>query len=443
MATGPLSVVIQHLLAELGPGGDGVTDGELLARFVSSRDEDALAALVRRHAAMVWGVCRRTLNHHDAEDAFQATFLVLARKAAGVPEHAVANWLYGVARQTAVRVRATEAKRGRRETQVVAMPEATVPEVRDGDLQVMLDEELSHLPEHYRGVIVLCDLESLTRRAAARQLGIPEGSVASRLSRARALLAKRLSQRGVTLSGSVAAVLTEKAATAVPTALVRSAIRAAALTAAGPVAASASGGTSSAVKLTDEVLRHMSLAKFKSAAGIVGVLLIAAGGLAVVLTGAGPPPNSPARVAAASPAATPAPLATAVPKELRPFQGAWTLDNVMTDAWPKPAGRGGERTWVVGGNEITWTAPSGEEVKLSFAVDPAKHPKEIDVTFLTGPHKGLRCPGVYEWVEGGGLWLCLADPGARAGRPKEVSYATNEGRSWIVLLPRVTPTGRK
>src|SRR5437660_8526128 len=131
-----------------------MTDGEHLGRFPRSRDEDALAALVWRHAPMVWGVCRRLLpNHDDAEDAFQATFLVLVRKAADVPRQAVANWLYGVARQTAVRLRATAAKRGRRETQVMAMPEPTVEVVRDADLQGVLDEELSRLPDHYRGVI--------------------------------------------------------------------------------------------------------------------------------------------------------------------------------------------------------------------------------------------------------------------------------------------------
>src|SRR5262249_35105155 len=204
-----LNRVIQHFLADFGPDGGGMTDGKLLARFVSSRDDNALAALVRRHAPMVWGVCRRLLrNHHDAEAAFQATFLVLLRKAADVPGQAVAGWLHGVAWQTAVRLRALSARRGRREAQVVTMPEPTVPEVRDADWQGVLDDELSRLPDHYRAVIVLCHLEGMTRREAARQLAIPEGSVASRLASARVMLAKRLTRRGVVFpGGSVAAVV--------------------------------------------------------------------------------------------------------------------------------------------------------------------------------------------------------------------------------------------
>src|SRR5258708_7137602 len=150
MPTSPLNRVIQHLQADLGPERGGLTDGELLARFLRSRDGDALAALVRRHARMVWGVCCRLLpNHHDAEDAFQATFLVLVRKAADVPRQAIANWLYGVAPHTAVRLRATAAKRGRRETQVGNMPERTVAEARDAHLPAVLDEEVSRLPDHY------------------------------------------------------------------------------------------------------------------------------------------------------------------------------------------------------------------------------------------------------------------------------------------------------
>jgi RNA polymerase sigma factor, sigma-70 family len=222
MPTSPWSGVIRHL-ADLRPGGEGRPMENSWPRFLSSRDEDALAALVRRHAPMVWGVCCRLLpKHHDAEDAFQATFLVLVRKAADVPGQAVANWLYGVARQTAVRVRATAAKRGRRETQVVTMPEPTAAELRDADLPDVVDEELGRLPDHYRGVIVLCDLEGITRKEAARQLAIPEGSVASRLARARAMLAKRLARRGLVFSGgSVAAVLSAASASAsAPPALV-------------------------------------------------------------------------------------------------------------------------------------------------------------------------------------------------------------------------------
>lgn len=113
MPSSSLNTVVQHLRAAAGREGAGRTDGDLLTHYLRSRDEDALAALVERHAPMVWGVCRRVLrNPHDAEDAFQATFLILVQKAATVmPREMVANWLYGVAQQTAVRLRATAAKR--------------------------------------------------------------------------------------------------------------------------------------------------------------------------------------------------------------------------------------------------------------------------------------------------------------------------------------------
>src|SRR5262245_37708928 len=192
MATHRLRKALGHLQSALTPP-EG--DGPLLARFVACRDEAAFAALVRRHGPLVLGVCRRVLRHaQDAEDAFQATFLVLVRKAASiVPRERGANWIYGVAHQTALKARATAARRKGRERQVTGMPEPAVAEQDHWrDLQPLLDEELSRLPDKYRSVIVLCDLEGKSRKETARQLGCPEGTVAGRLARARAMLAKRL-----------------------------------------------------------------------------------------------------------------------------------------------------------------------------------------------------------------------------------------------------------
>src|SRR5262245_54277905 len=173
MATGQMNEVIQLLrsAALLGEGAEP-TDGQLLEGFLSHRDQAFLAALVYRHAPMVWGVCRRILrNDHDAEDAFQATFLVFVRRAASIASRELlANWLYGVACQTARKARATAARRRTREKQVPLMPEPPV-EAREPqlDVQSLLDQELSCLPNKYRVTIVLCHLEGKTRSEAARE----------------------------------------------------------------------------------------------------------------------------------------------------------------------------------------------------------------------------------------------------------------------------------
>jgi RNA polymerase sigma factor (sigma-70 family) len=145
--------------------------------------------------------------HHDAEDAFQATFLVLVRKAASIlPREMVGNWLYGVAYQAALNARTRLTKRRTREVQMGQMPESTVaaPEFWD-DVRPLLDQALAFLPDRYRVVVVLCDLEGKTRTEAARQLGLPEGTVASRLARARRMLAKRPAKHGLVVSGSARA----------------------------------------------------------------------------------------------------------------------------------------------------------------------------------------------------------------------------------------------
>ncbi|HEV3440388.1 MAG TPA: sigma-70 family RNA polymerase sigma factor [Gemmata sp.] len=276
MPTSPTNSAIEHLRRAVQlRDGTGLGDGELLACFIERRDEAALAALIKRHGQMVWGACRRLLSHHDAEDAFQATFLVLVRKAASiVPREMVGNWLYGVAHQTALQARRTATRRRAREEQVTEMPDTeAVQQDQWPDMQPLLDQELSRLPDNYRAVIVLCDLEGRTRKEVARQLGVPEGTVAGRLARARAMLAKRLTQRGVTLSGgALAAVLSQNVASAgVLTSVVSSTIKAASGYAAGQTAAS--GVISPKVAaLTEGVLKAMMMSKLKAVVAIVLML---------------------------------------------------------------------------------------------------------------------------------------------------------------------------
>jgi RNA polymerase sigma factor (sigma-70 family) len=290
MGADPLKNVLGHLRrALLPPDGGGLTDGQLLAGFLADRDEAAFAALVRRHGPMVLGVCRRVLGHaEDAEDAFQATFLVLARKAASVVKReALAGFLYGVAYRTALRAKARAARRRATERQVKDMPDPEVPPAEAQDWRPVLDRELDLLPAHFRLPILLCDLEGKTRRAAARQLGLSEGTLSSRLARARRLLARRLTRYGLALSGGAlaTALAVGGASAAVPAELVATTVRAATLVAAGQAA----GAATPAAILMNEVLKAMLMTKLKvyAAVALVAVLL-GTGGLA--FRAAGQPP---------------------------------------------------------------------------------------------------------------------------------------------------------
>ncbi len=282
MPTSPMSEVIQHLRSALLRERPDLTDGQLLVRFLSRQDTAALEALVLRHGPMVWSLCRRVLrNHQDAEDAFQATFLVLVRKAASIASREkVGNWLYGVAHQTALKARATRAKRQVREEQVMPMPEPVVTgQDLWGDLLPLLDQEVSQLPEKYRTVLVLCELEGKTRNEVGRQLGLPEGTVASRVARAKAMLARRLARHGLAVTGvALGAVLSQKAVAAVPTSVMGSTIEVVTLVAAGK----AEAGLISApvARLIEGVLRTMLLTKLKVSLTALLVLgMICVGGV--------------------------------------------------------------------------------------------------------------------------------------------------------------------
>ena len=256
-------VVLQHNAVVL-------TDEQLLQRFIDHRDEVAFAALMERHARMVYGVCRRVLLHrHDAEDAFQATWLVLARKATSiVPRQMVGNWLYGVAYQISRKSRAIVAKRGARESQVEEMPEpAAVPRTMDNDWQPVLDRELSRLPDKYRVPIVLCDLEGKGHKEAADQLGWPQGTLSGRLSRGRDLLARRMRKHGMAV-GSMAVFLVDEFSSAeVPEALIEFTASVAPEIAAGKTAASLV--SIKVAVLMEKVMRNMLLTKMAIGVAVI------------------------------------------------------------------------------------------------------------------------------------------------------------------------------
>ncbi len=268
MAARSVNRVLRHLRpTALGRDEPEPTDGDLLEQYVTRHDEMAFEALVRRHGPMVLGVCRRILrNQADAEDAFQATFLVLVRKAASIRSRAtVGNWLYGVAHNTALKAKAMNRKRRSREQEAGTRPQPPAAEEIWSEVQALLDTELSLLPDRYRIPIVLCDLEGRTIKEAARHLGWPQGTTATRLARGRALLARRLTKHGLTLpAGVLAAALAEGTATAcVAPALLRATL------------AAAAGGTNSTrvTILTEGVLQSMFLKKLK---GTLGVVLVVA-----------------------------------------------------------------------------------------------------------------------------------------------------------------------
>jgi RNA polymerase sigma factor (sigma-70 family) len=278
------SAQLRTLLRQLHQtAADGLGDADLLERFVRDGDEAAFELLVWRHGAMVLGACRRILrHHHDAEDAFQATFLLLARKARLVRRGAaLAGWLHRVARRVALRARGRAGRAAQLAGEGPAAPERESAAVW-ADLRPVLDEEVGRLPEKYRLPVLLCYLGGLSTEEAARRLGCPRGTVLSRLAWARRRLRGRLERRGLALSaGALAAGLAREAATAAaPAALAHAAVRAARWLKAGKAMA-AGEVPRRAVSLMEGVLHAMFMTKLKTAAA--GLLVLALVGMGMGL----------------------------------------------------------------------------------------------------------------------------------------------------------------
>src|SRR5262245_18540979 len=387
MMTGRLRGVLRQLRrVTASPLQDEPTDGALLERFRAGREELAFEALVRRHGAMVLGVCQRILGEGaDAEDAFQATFLVLIRRADSIRrKESVASWLYGVASRTALKARTELARRRRQEGQVMPGHAADgTEEVAWRELRPVLDEELGRLAEKYRVPVLLCYLQGRTYEEAARQLGWAVGTLSTRLRYARQLLQSRLTARGITLSvGLLIALLQENAAAAaVSPALAGSVVQAASLFVRGETVAPALSAP--AVSLADGVLRTMQVTRLKLVTLLVlgSVLLMAGTGLVALAVlrpapEAPPAPPQPARVVVpGEPAPRPQPAPRVLKKEREAFQALTSIHSLAFAPDNKRLAFGSGRdvlVWEIGAQlpMMRWQTPTLRGFPHSVAFSP-------------------------------------------------------------------------
>ncbi len=290
--------ILEQVRGLVRPPDGGLTDAQLLTRWLAHRDEAAFELLLWRHGPTVRGVCRRLLQRpQDIEDAFQATFLVFLRKAGTIGKRdAVASWLYKVAYRIALDARRLAARQELLDGKDVLVP---APQTADAlawrDVRPVLDDEVNRLPHRYRRVFVLCYLQGKSNEEAARELGLPTGTVQSQLSRARAKLRVRLTRRGVTLTaGALAAGLAEEAFGALPASLVSSTLKAALLGAAEK-AVTAGVVTAEAAALAKGALHTMWMTKVQLTAALLLTVALLGGGAFTYRTLAAGPAEAPGK----------------------------------------------------------------------------------------------------------------------------------------------------
>jgi RNA polymerase sigma factor (sigma-70 family) len=396
-------------VTRLGQLGGADSDPELLRRFTVAGDHAAFAALVRRHGPMVFGVCRRTLGHiQDAEDAFQATFLVLARRAHAVRPDGVSRWLYGVAVRVANKARVRRARRSAVPAELNEVPATPAPP--PADWVPLLDTALSRLPDRDRRPILLCDLQGRSRAEAAAELGIAEGTLSSRLARARAKLRSKLVRLGVVPTVAATSVLVPDP---VPAALVESTL---------------TGAAPAARQLAEGVVRSMFLAKITSvtAAATLAVGVVTVGVVAVPGAGADPAPASkPAGKEKAPPPAAKddaKPKAGALPDADR-INGTWVVEELVH------SGRNAADARALMGKEIAFdhgrlTTDLLPGRQKAYRLDPGWDPKRIDLVLRDTPDRGpsliegradlkdVTIPAIYKF-DGDRLHLGIASSGKK------------------------------
>jgi RNA polymerase sigma factor (sigma-70 family) len=421
-------------------------DNELLARFLSDRDEAAFEEIVSRHGPMVRAVCRRMLGPTaDADDAFQATFLVLIRKARSIRrQHLLANWLCAVAYRTARQGLRRRWRIGAREQSVEPMPEPARNDDPPRDWLPLFDAALQRLPSSYREAVVLCDLQGLARSEAASKLGVNEGTLSSRLGRGRDLLRKKLVRHGFPL-----ALGSTLAPAVVPESLTASTVAAAM----SPMAASVS-----AVVLTEGVLTAMFASKLKAGLACAAVVVV---GVFAGLQFSGPTTlaGGPKDKESASPKVTQAKSEPATskapelqtpgrpPAEFEPFQGDWVAESAEMNGNITNVGSVNvDEQWKFKGDTLTTGSELKEDAGEKLALDPRAKPATIDFSltqFMTdGTGRLTRTPfqGIYRFEPDGRLLICYRLKGDNNLRPTRFATAPNSGAILLTLrrpLPNV------
>ncbi|HEX4613918.1 MAG TPA: sigma-70 family RNA polymerase sigma factor, partial [Urbifossiella sp.] len=422
MSTARLPAVVRATL-RADPDAAG-PDADLLARFVAARDEAAFAALVRRHGATVWDVCRSVLgNRADADDAFQAVFLVLSRRAAQLRQPAsLGAWLHGVSVRVARKARAAAARRQVREAKAPPPGAADPPDPSWAEVRAVVHEALAALPAAYREPLIACYLRGLTRDAAAAELGLSPATVKKRLERGRNALRALLIRRG--LGPAVLLAFGSVPATAAPATLLAAAPRL--------VAAGAGPIPRSVLRLVEGGI-SMSVVKL-----VAGAVLVSAVGFALAGTPADPAPQKegqPPRFGGAG--VKPPPVAPPDPT------GEWKVLTVETNGQPllTPAGLRTARVVFTAGKAELTGFQLGVVGNFAFKLDPTTSPKSIDITPADGPLRGKTLAGVYAVPGPNELRLCVRLDNAELGRPKGFVTTGEPGLYTLILQPvkRVAP----
>jgi RNA polymerase sigma factor (sigma-70 family) len=450
MVSGLLPIFLRRLRKSLTAAGDGTGDADLLERFLARRDEAAFAALVGRHGPMVLGVCGRVLGDaHAAEDAFQATFLILVRRAGAIRKRAsLGSWLHGVAYRAALKARARAACRRRHERQAMH-PEPMDPATDFvwRDLWPVLDAALDRLPATYRDPLVLCYLEGKTQAEAARLLGWRLGTLATRVLRGRERLRALLARRGVALSGAALTLALAQGSQSaeLPVALVRLTIAHAAYVAAGtahlvPV---------SIQVLVAGVLHTMKLVQIRKVL-LVAVVAIVFGGVALMWQ------QGHARDTVAEPVAEKEPTRVLVPqgdkdaakKDLDLLQGTWNIDAMGWGGKDLPRELMTGYKFVFAGNKLTWEGAIGMTSRAGkitandgafpcdFKIDPSQEPKQIDITLHRKNGDGTVL-GIYE-IKGDTLKVCYYSSNT-GRRPTEFDNKDKGNMGFVVLTRAKKP----